>query len=428
MPAKCVVGVQWGDEGKGKILDLMADGADLIVRYQGGANAGHTVVTHGQEYIFHLIPSGILHPDKVNIIGNGVVLDPQGLLQEMDRFTSRGVVIEKNLLISSRAHLVMPYHKALDGAEEKQRTAKIGTTLRGIGPSYMDKMARVGLRTMDLVDFDRFTKRLKEILPMKNRILTRALDSDPISEEQILEEFVLYAKRLTPYVADTGPVIRRALEEGKSIFFEGAQGALLDIDHGTYPYVTSSNSCALGIPAGAGVPPHAVGHILGVVKSYTTRVGGGPFPTEISGELGEHLRTKGGEFGATTGRPRRCGWLDGFALKYVVALNGIKSLAVTKLDVLSGLDNIKICTAYKTPHGFTAEYPADVDILSSVEPVYETFPGWKEDLSSARDLSELPEAAQGYLDAISLLVGGVPVDIVSVGPDRKQTLFRPAIL
>ncbi len=423
MPAKCVVGLQWGDEGKGKILDYMAENADLIIRYQGGANAGHTVVANGSEYIFHLIPSGILHAGKLNIISNGVVLDPGGFIKEMDAFIARGVEIKDNLLISSRAHMVMPYHLAFDEAEEKNRSAEIGTTRRGIGPCYMDKMARIGFRMMDLVDFDRFAEKLKEILPMKNRVLTGAMDSVPVSEKKILDEFETHSKRLATFITDTGPVVRKALKEDRSVLFEGAQGAMLDIDHGTYPFVTSSNSCAVGIPAGAGVSPHAVGEMLGVVKAYTTRVGGGPFPTEECDAQGEFFRDRGNEYGATTGRPRRCGWLDGVALRYVVDLNGIQGLAVTKLDVLSGFGVVKVCTAYHTPGRRFTEFPADTETLVSVEPEYKEFPGWQEDITGAREFQELPDNARDYLAAVAE-IAGAPVVMVSVGPGREQTIFN----
>ncbi len=424
MPAISVVGIQWGDEGKGKILDLIAEKADLIVRYQGGANAGHTVVTRGQKYIFHLIPSGILHRGKLNIIGNGVAVDPGGLIGEMDDFHSRGIEMEGHLLISAKAHIVMPYHKAIEAANESRGSAKIGTTMRGIGPCYTDKMARMGIRMIDLVDFDRFVRKVREILPLKNRILTRAMGAEPILERDLLSEFKEYADRLLPFVANVGFLVRQALKAGKAVFFEGAQGAMLDIDHGTYPFVTSSNSCAVGIPAGAAVPPHAVGDILGVVKAYTTRVGEGPFPTEIHGEEGEALRRKGDEYGATTGRPRRCGWLDGVALRYVVELNGIHKLAVTKLDVLSGMETIKICTAYRMPHGDVTAFPGDVELLDDVEPLFELFPGWKEDLSGLRDFDDLPEKAQQFLEAVSRMAG-IKIALVSVGPDREQILLLP---
>lgn len=424
MPATSVVGVQWGDEGKGKMMDLLTEKADLVVRYQGGANAGHTVVTGGRTFIFHLIPSGILHQDKLNILGNGVVIDPGGLVEEMEDFISQGVKIEENFLISAKAHIVMPWHKAFETAEEQRRSSKIGTTKRGIGPCYADKMARLGLRMMDLADFDRFCRKVRELLPMKNRILTRVMEADAIPEEEILAEFEPYSKRLASHVAYTGAIVRKALREDRWVFFEGAQGSMLDIDHGTYPFVTSSNSCALGIPAGAGVSPHRVGEIIGVCKAYTTRVGEGPFPTELHGSTEELLRGRGGEYGATTGRPRRCGWLDGPALKYVVELNGIQKLAITKLDVLGGVEPLKICTAYDTPRGPMKEFPADVETLPSVTPVYEEYQGWREDVSGIRRLEGLPEEARKYLDAITR-VTGVEVEIVSLGPDREQTLFRP---
>lgn len=428
MPAASVVGIQWGDEGKGKMMDLLTEQADLIVRFQGGANAGHTVVSKDRKFVFHLIPSGILHDGKMNVLGNGVVVDPGGLLEEMESFVSRGVKIDNsNFLISGKAHVVMPYHKAFEAADEKKRTAKIGTTMRGIGPCYMDKMARTGIRMMELVDFDRFAAKVRDVLPGKNRVLTQAFDAEPLDENQILDEYKVYAEKLEPFVRYAGSIVRKALRDDRRVFFEGAQGALLDIDHGTYPFVTSSNSCAVGIPAGAGVSPNAVGNILGVAKAYTTRVGEGPFPTEIHGGIGDHIQQVGGEVGATTGRPRRCGWLDGVALRYTVELNGVQQLAITKLDVLGDLETLKICTAYDTPKGRFDEFPADMELLNEVTPVFEEFPGWKSDITGIRSMEDLPDNAINYLKAIAR-IAGAEIDIVSLGPDREQTLFRPGNL
>jgi len=425
MPATSVVGVQWGDEGKGKMMDLLTERADLVVRYQGGANAGHTVVVDKESFVFHLIPSGILHPGKMNIVGNGVVVDPGGFIVEMDEFISRGIVIDpENLSISLKAHMVMPYHKAFDGAEEKKRSNKIGTTMRGIGPCYMDKMARMGLRMVDLANFDRFVKKVRDVLPIKNKILTKAFGSEPLLEDAIISEYEVYSKKLIPFIADTGAIVRKALRDDRNVFFEGAQGALLDIDHGTYPFVTSSNSCAVGISAGAGVSPLAVGNILGVVKAYTTRVGEGPFPTELHDDTGRHLQKTGGEVGATTGRSRRCGWLDGLAIKYVVDLCGIQKLAITKLDVLDQLETIRICKGYKTSKGTLTEFPGDIEILDDVEPVYEDYPGWRENIRDIRKLEDLPEKARDYLGVIEE-IAGAEVEIISIGPDRDQTILKP---
>lgn len=423
MPGTSVIGTQWGDEGKGKILDLLAKEADLVVRFQGGANAGHTVDAEGRQFVFHLLPSGVLHEGTLNLIGNGVVVDPEQLLAEIDAFVAAGVDFEGRLFLSGRAHLVMPYHKRLDEAQEKKRARKIGTTHRGIGPCYAEKSSRTGLRFSDLVNFERFRSRLDEILPLKNAILSKVFDAAPIDRSEILETFERYGRRLGSFVADTGAMIRRAMKEDKRVFFEGAQGALLDVEHGTYPFVTSSNSCALGIAAGAGVPPQSVGKLIGVMKAYTTRVGEGPFPTEGDESLNEKLRDVGKEFGATTGRPRRCGWLDGVAARYVISLNGINGLALTKLDVLDGFEKLKVCTAYRMNHAEEKEFPEDTTLLEAAEPLYDELPGWKSDISACRFFDDLPPEARSYVKYLEELLE-VPVEIISVGPGREQTIMR----
>ena len=423
MPVTTVIGTQWGDEGKGKILDLMAEDADLVVRFQGGANAGHTVKVHGEQFIFHLLPSGVLHKKKLNLIGNGVVLDPEALLSEIDELTGAGYALDGRLFVSGRAHVVMPYHKRFDQAREAARTVKIGTTSRGIGPCYTDKMARNGFRLYDLVDFERFRRKLASVLPVKNKILQGAYGAEPVDEDEILSQFEVFSARLRPFVADTGGMVRQAIKEDKNVFFEGAQGTLLDIDHGTYPFVTSSNSCALGLPAGAGIPPHSVGRIIGVVKAYTTRVGEGPFPTEGDSDLDEALREAGDEFGATTGRPRRCGWLDGVALRYVSELNGLSALALTKLDVLTGINPIKVCTAYQIGDEKRGEFPADTALLDGVKPLFESLPGWEDDIKQCRTFEEFPAAARDYIEFVEK-IAGVRASIISVGPGREETIAR----
>jgi len=423
MPATTVIGTQWGDEGKGKILDLVADDADLVVRYQGGANAGHTVKVRGEQFVFHLLPSGVLHKTKLNLIANGVVLDPEALLAEIDELTGAGYALDGRLFVSGRAHVVMPYHKKFDQVREAARTVKIGTTSRGIGPCYTDKMARNGFRLYDVVDFERFRRKLAAVLPVKNKILQGAYGAEPIDEEEILAQFENFSARLRPFAADTGGMVRKALKEDKNVFFEGAQGTLLDIDHGTYPFVTSSNSCALGLPAGAGIPPQAAGRIIGVAKAYTTRVGEGPFPTEGDGALDEALRKAGDEFGATTGRPRRCGWLDGVALRYVSELNGLSAIALTKLDVLTGMNPIKVCTAYKIGGATHEDFPADTALLDGVEPVYESLPGWDDDLRGCHTFDDFPAAAKEYVAFVEK-IAGVRASIISVGPGREETIVR----
>ena len=424
MPVLSVIGTQWGDEGKGKILDLIAERADIVVRYQGGANAGHTVVVGSEKFVFHLLPSGILHPGKRNVIANGVVLDAGQLLQEIDAFEKRGIEIAGRLFVSAAAHLVLPYHKAIDRASEGVKGGtKIGTTGRGIGPAYADKIARTGLRVGDLADERRFTERLRANVAEKNLLLQAVYRADPLDFDAIRDEFLGYAKRLKPYVADTFHLLRDALDAGQYVFIEGAQGILLDVDFGTYPFVTSSNASALGISAGTGIPPKRVGEVLGVAKAYSTRVGEGPFPTELPPAEAEVLRKKGEEFGATTGRPRRCGWFDGVATRFAVEVNGVDSLAITKLDTLSGYDALQVCTAYQIGGRTTDRFPCGEVPLDVVKPVYEKLPGWREPLSGMRRIDELPKAARDYVDFLEDFLR-VRATIVSVGPARDQTITR----
>lgn len=374
-----VLGAQWGDEGKGKIVDLMSEDADIVVRYQGGANAGHTVSFDGKTYVLHLLPSGIFHENVVCVIGNGVVLDPLALIEEINIIKNAGVNINGRLLISHNAHLIMPYHKLLDKLYE-QGEEKIGTTGKGIGPAYVDKYARVGIKVIDLLNKDTLCKKIKKNIESKNEILEKIYHTEKLDVEKILNDYLDFAEKISEYIADTAVYLNEAIKKGKKILLEGAQGALLDVDHGTYPYVTSSNPTAGGASTGSGIPPTKINGVIGVIKAYTTRVGEGPFPTELKNEIGNYLRERGGEYGATTGRPRRCGWLDVVSLKYSIMINGIEKLALTKLDVLDELDEIKICTAYKIDGKITEKFPTDPDTLSKVEPVYETFKGWKEKL------------------------------------------------
>jgi len=418
-----VIGTQWGDEGKGKIVDLLASRADLIVRYQGGNNAGHTLVVGGKKTICHLIPSGILHRDKKCMIGNGVVVDPEVLLQEMDTLTKEGIIIvPERFYLSEKAHLIMPYHKAVDVAREAAKGKdKIGTTGRGIGPCYEDKAGRRGIRVLDLLDSKALEDKIRENMEEKNFLLTRFLDAQPLEFQPIFNAYIQMAERLRPFIADVSIGVDRATREGKKILFEGAQGTHLDIDHGTYPFVTSSNPIAGAVCAGVGVGPDKLHHILGIVKAYTTRVGSGPFPTELSDETGAYIQQKGAEFGATTGRKRRCGWIDLVMLKDSIRYNGLTSLSITKLDVLSGLKTIKACVAYDLD-GIRIDYmPASLERLARCVPVYDEMPGWEDDISGAQDMNRLPSAARDYLRFIEEKTG-VPMSIVSVGPKREETI------
>ncbi len=418
-----VVGTQWGDEGKGKIVDLLTEQAQLVVRYQGGNNAGHTLVVGGDKFIFHLIPSGILHPGTLCLIGNGVVLDPEVFLMEVDRLKGRGIDVgPENLRLSERTQVIMPYHRRIDVAREEQKGAtKIGTTGRGIGPCYEDKVARRGIRVADLLDADLLRGKLTEVLPEKNFYLEKFLHNEPFTLEEILTPYLEMGRRLKPLVANVSVLIQEALRQGKSVLFEGAQGTHLDIDHGTYPYVTSSNPVAGGACTGAGVGPGQLHQVLGIVKAYTTRVGGGPFPTECLDQVGDHLVECGVEFGSTTGRRRRCGWLDAVVLKDAARLNGLTGLAITKLDVLSTLDPVKICVAYECDGTQRDTMPGTIKDLERCRPVFEELPGWPEDIRGARAYADLPANTRRYLERVQELVQ-VPIQIVSVGPDREETI------
>ncbi len=417
-----VLGSQWGDEGKGKITDYLAEQFDLVVRYQGGPNAGHTVVVGQETFKLHHLPSGILHPGKKCVLGDGMVLDPVTLQAELTGLEQKGVIPE-HLFISTRAHLIMPYHQKLDELEEeRRRVEKLGTTMRGIGPAYTDKYARQGLRCGDLLGSERaLQKKLQQILDTKNELFTRLYDSRPYSLADLEEAYLPAARGLKPYFTETALLIHRELQEGSRVLFEGAQGCMLDIDHGTYPYVTSSNPTAGGICIGAGVAPRVIGPVLGVAKAYTTRVGGGPFPTEISDATGDRIRQVGKEFGTTTGRPRRIGWLDGVALRHAVRLNGVQFLALTLFDVLTGLERIKIATAYRVGEQQITHFPPSLETLEQCQPVYLDFSGWEEDLTQVKSYSHLPPNARRYIEGIEE-TSGVPVGLVSVGPRRDQTI------
>ncbi len=422
MSNTCVIGLQWGDEGKGKIIDILAKDYDIIVRYQGGGNAGHTLIIGDEKYIFHLIPSGILHPGKKCVIGNGIVLDPKLFLDEIDGLSKRNINVNGNLFVSDRAHVVLPYHKKLDLLIEKQKgVSMIGTTGRGLGPCYTDKIERTGIRIAELLNKDQFKEKLKIIVEEKNRLFVNLYNDEPLSWEDIYEEYSVYADKISPFVCDTVDLMARAINENKKILFEGAQGTLLDVDFGTYPYTTSSNAAAGGVSSGLGVSPKQIHNIIGITKAYTTRVGSGPFPTEVDGEHGEHIRKKGGEFGSTTGRPRRCGWFDAVAIQHSVRISGVDSLIVTKLDVLDDQDTIRICTGYKYENKVFKNFPADIEILNNCEPAYEEVSGWQEDTSKVRSLEGLPEKAINYIRTIENIVG-VKVDMVSVGPERLQII------
>ena len=423
MPLVVLVGAQWGDEGKGKLVDYFAGEADVVVRFQGGNNAGHTLVVDDDQVIVHLIPSGILHPGKLCLIGNGVVIDPQVLLQEIDELRAKHYFDDPSrLVISTRAHLIMPYHRRLDlAAENRKGQNKIGTTGRGIGPAYSDKMARTGLRFHHLLDLERLPGRIRALVAEKNLYLEQVLEDKPLDAEAVVEEFLGYARRLAPFAGDVSRVIEERLEQGHKVLFEGAQGAMLDIDHGTYPYVTSSNTIAGAACTGAGVGPKRIDKVAGIAKAYTTRVGGGPFPTELKDEIGKRLRERGKEFGATTGRARRCGWLDAFALRYARRVNGLTEIMITKLDVLTGLDPIRICVGYRCQGRSLDDFPADLETLEQCEPVWEELPGWSESLAGCRSLEQLPGPARDYVRRMETLVG-VPAAAISVGPEREETV------
>ena len=422
MSTVVITGTQWGDEGKGKIVDYLASLADSVVRFQGGSNAGHTVSVNGEEYKLRLLPSGILYKGTHCIIGNGVVVDPQCMLEEMDAMTARGINVS-GIKLSNRAHVVLPYHKIIDGiGDEGRGKNKIGTTKRGIGPCYIDRDDRIGIRVCDLIDKEEFAKRLKEILPAKNLILEKIYNHAPLNYDEILAEYEGYADRLRPYVCDTIALINNEIDAGLKILFEGAQATMLDIDYGTYPYVTASHPISGGVTVGAGVAPKKINKVVGVVKAYCTRVGEGPFPTEQLNEIGDKLRDAGHEYGTVTGRPRRTGWLDACVVRYAGLLSGIDYMAVTRLDILDSFDEIKMCVGYKLDDKPLDEIPASLKVLANVKPVYETFAGWKTDISGIRNYDDLPANAKIYLKRMAE-VTKIKLGIVSVGPNRDQTII-----
>ncbi|GAA0819423.1 adenylosuccinate synthase [Streptosporangium amethystogenes subsp. fukuiense] len=421
MPAVVLVGAQWGDEGKGKATDLLGDQVDYVVRYQGGNNAGHTVVIGDQKYALHLLPTGVLSPNVIPVIGNGVVIDPGVLLSEIDGLEARGVSSER-LLISANAHLIMPHHKALDKVTERYLgKAKIGTTGRGIGPAYGDKIYRMGVRVQDLLDPGILQKKIEVALGEKNQILTKIYNRRVIDANKVLDEYLGYAERLKPHIADTSLILSRALDEGKVVLLEGGQGNLLDIDHGTYPFVTSSSPTSGGACSGSGIPPTRLTRVIGILKAYTTRVGSGPFPTELDDEMGDWLRTTGGEYGVTTGRNRRCGWFDAVIARYATRINGVTDYFLTKLDVLSGLERIPVCVAYEVDGVRYDEIPMTQTDFHHAKPVYEEFPGWQEDITGVRSFEELPANAQAYVKALEQMSGS-RISAIGVGPGRTETL------
>ena len=427
MPATVVIGTQWGDEGKGKLVDLLAADADVVVRFHGGNNAGHTLVVDGKKTILNLVPAGVLHPGRLCMMGPGLVIDPAVLVAEIDALRARGYLSDDRWLrISEQAHLIMPYHRAIDHARERLRgTGSIGTTGRGIGPAYEDKMARTGIRVGDLFDEKGFREALERNLREKNAYLQALLGEQPLEFDPIHDAYVRHRDRLRPYVTDTGVELRAAVAAGKRILLEGAQGIMLDIDHGTYPFVTSSNAVAGAAAAGAGLPPRAIERVIGITKAYTTRVGGGPFPTELTDALGERLRADGDEYGATTGRPRRCGWFDAAVVRRAVELSGVDVIALTKLDVLTGIDPLRVGVGYELEGKRLDGPPSTIAAWERLRPVYEELPGWTEPLGGARTIGALPANARRYVDRLAALVGA-PIALVSVGPDRDQTIRSAA--
>lgn len=420
MSSVVVVGTQWGDEGKGKITDFLSENAEAVARYQGGNNAGHTIKFNGVTYKLHLIPSGIFYSDKICVIGNGVVIDPKALVEELAYLHNHGISTD-NLRISNRAHVILPYHIKLDKVEEDRKGEnKIGTTIKGIGPAYMDKFGRIGIRMADLLDREIFEEKLAHNLVEKNRLFERFYETEGFKLEDILDEYYEYGQQVKQYVCDTSVVLNDALDAGKRVLFEGAQGVMLDIDQGTYPFVTSSNPVAGGVTIGSGVGPSKITHVVGVCKAYTSRVGDGPFPTELHDEIGQQIREVGREYGTTTGRPRRVGWFDSVVVKHARRVSGITDLSLNSIDVLTGLQTVKICVAYKYRGETIQEYPATLNAIAECEPVYEELPGWTEDITGCKSLDELPVNARHYVERVSQLVG-IPLATFSVGPDRTQT-------
>jgi len=424
MAVKVIVGAQWGDEGKGKIVDLLSKDADIVARYQGGANAGHTIEFDDKHYVLHLIPSGILNDGVKCVIGNGVVIDPVALMEEIKMLEDNNIDVEGRLFISHKAHLIMPYHKRIDQARESASTDKaIGTTGRGIGPAYIDKAKRVGIRIVDLLDRDNFEEKLTHNIKENNELLNKIYNSEELDVKSVVDEFLKFDNLIDPYVKDTTTLLNTAIDEGLSILVEGAQGALLDLDHGTYPYVTSSNPTSGGACTGLGIPPTSVDSVLGIVKAYTTRVGNGPFPTELEDANGDRLAKIGNEFGATTGRPRRCGWLDLVALRYSVMVNGINEIALTKMDVLDTFKEIKVCVAYNIDGRNVKTYPSITSELNKIDPEYRTLKGWETSLEGIRKYDDLPVAAKDYISFIEDFVGA-RVKYISTSPKRKDTIER----
>jgi adenylosuccinate synthase len=419
-----VLGAQWGDEGKGKIVDLLTPNFSIVARFQGGHNAGHTVYVNGAKFILRLIPSGILHPGITCIIGNGLVVDPQALFQEVDELSRNGIDIGNRIVISDKAHLILPYHRDLDLLSEARRgERKIGTTSRGIGPAYEDKIARRGIRVCDLTDPNALEQSIRDNVTARNRLV----QDSTMDWKPVFDQLLKYAERMKPWIRDVSVLLHDAMRDGKRIMFEGAQGTLLDIDHGTYPYVTSSNASIGGVCTGLGVPPRAIGKVLGVVKAYATRVGEGPFPTELFGDMGNRLRESGSEYGAVTGRPRRCGWYDAVAARYTARINGLDGLALTKLDVLDGVERIEICTAYRCSGKTIADFPNDSRVLAQCTPVYESMPGWTQPTKGIRTFDALPEVARRYVAKLEA-VSGVRAAIISTGSERDDTIFRRDVL
>lgn len=421
----CVTGLQWGDEGKGKIVDILAENSDIVVRYSGGANAGHTVVIGDTKFALHLLPSGSIRAGTICVIGNGVVLDPAGVITEIENLADNGITLDGRLFISENAHVVLDYHKTEDQfREEALGKNKIGTTIRGIGPCYADKIGRsYAVRMADFADLDQLKTKLQTIVDYKNKIFAALYNAEPLSADEIFEKCKIYADKLNLFVTDTTEYLHKSIGEGKSLLFEGAQGALLDLDHGTFPFVTSSNASSLGMPAGCGVPARMVDKFVGVIKAYTTRVGAGPFPSEQDNEIGRLIREKGNEYGTTTGRPRRCGWFDAVAVSYAVIIGSIDEIALLHLDTLAGMKELKVCKAYKINGKETGFFPSNAGKLSATECVYETVQGWEEDISDVTDFNDLPTNAQNYVALIEKLTGK-PVTIIGVGPKRSQTIFR----
>jgi len=419
-----IVGAQWGDEGKGKIVDILSAEADVVARYQGGANAGHTINLKGEEYILHLIPSGILHPETICVIGNGVVVEPAALIKELNFLKAKEIEVDNRLFISDRAHIIFPYHKLLDQlSENKTGKDRIGTTGRGIGPAYADKFNRRGIRMVDMLDESYFKQKTKSCLEEANEFIQKNYGQPPLDEKQILIDLLKAREIIVPFIQDTSIILNQAIQDGKKILMEGAQGTLLDIDHGTYPYVTSSNPVSGGACTGTGVGPTQIDEVVGVLKAYTTRVGEGPFPTELVGEDGTRFRELGREYGATTGRPRRCGWFDLVIARYAVRVNGLTSLAITKLDILDTLPEIKVCTGYRYKNTILKDFPADLRILEVCKPIYETFPGWQTNTCDIQRYEDLPTNARKYIEYIEKQAE-VPVKIISVGAMRSSTIFR----